>query len=75
MKIYNVIFYFLIFDLISSLKTEDSCLKNKFKNCELVQCSRKFCYNAVKTCKLVTWTKFVGKSKVTYLSGEKYKLF
>jgi hypothetical protein len=76
MKIYNIIFYFLIFDLISSLKCEDYCQKKKFKNCELVQCSRQFCLNSGKYCKIiVTWTKFVGKSKVTYLSGEKYKSF
>ena len=75
MKIYNVIFYFLIFDLISALKTENSCQKRIFKNCEVVQCSLEFCSHAVKTCKLVTWTKFLSKSKVTYLSGEKYKSF
>ena len=74
MKLYFIICYFLIFD--SSLQTGDSCQKNKFKNCELVQCSRQFCLNSEKYCKIiVTWTKFVGKSKVTYLPGEKYKSF
>ena len=60
---------------MNTSQTDESCQKTKFKNCEVFQCSRQFCSNVLKTCKLVTWTKLVGKTKVTILSGEKYELF
>ena len=75
MKIYFIIFYFLLFNSMNASQTDDSCQKTKFKNCEIHQCSRQFCSIAVNTCKLVAWTKLVDKAKVTIISGEKYKLF
>ena len=75
MKNFFIIFYFLLFNSMNASQTDDSCQKIKFKNCEIHQCSRQFCSIAVKTCKLVAWTKLVDKTKVTILSGEKYKSF
>ena len=74
MKNFFIIFYFLLFNSMNASQTDDSCQKIKFKNCEIHQCSRQFCSIAVKTCKLVAWTKLVDKTKVTILSGENFNI-